>query len=116
MKSFEIVGENIKNELKRQGMTQADLAKILDVSRQSVTQALGRNIEIAMLFRIAAALRVDAADLVKTGERGTTIEERKLRLLGIILRITDEGELRTLEEVVDQLPIASKLGAAGSAG
>lgn len=64
MEAHEIVAERVKSALKKKGWTQSDLAKELGITREAVNQALGRNIEIATLFKWASKLGVDPSELV----------------------------------------------------
>lgn len=118
MEPFEIVANRLKDELRQRGLTQADLADRMRVERPNLTQALKRNFGIDWLFRWAAALNMDPAELVKTGKREPSIEERRLLLVGAILR-ANEAQLHTLEDAAAGLlpaPSGGEAGAAGSAG
>jgi transcriptional regulator with XRE-family HTH domain len=57
----------IKDELKKQGKTQAWLAGVLDVEYQTISRYANnrRQPSIEMLYRIARALKVSPKDLLR---------------------------------------------------
>ena len=68
VKLYAVIGERVARERTRKGMSQADLAAQIGVSRASVTQAESgqQKLPLQSLYLIAAVLDVSLADLLPT--------------------------------------------------
>jgi len=63
------IGKSIKKALIDKDMSQADLAKMLDISRQSMSQVCAREYCTHMMLQnICDALHMKASELIALGE------------------------------------------------
>lgn len=67
------IGRNLREERKRQDLTQADLEEVTGVHQVSIS-ALERgsreNVTIRTLFKLARGLEMSPADLIRRGDDG----------------------------------------------
>ena len=100
---YRIVGQRIKQERNRLGITQAQLSKEVEVSRTSIAnmEAGNQNFALDVLYRLAKHLQVTPESLLPTleevGEPGKDLleqygldEEEKSLILNAIQKVESE--------------------------
>lgn len=76
-----IIGDAILFLRKRQGLTQKDLADMLNVSFQQVQkyESAENRISASRLYKIACALQVSVADLYRFLDNSSPMHDKKMR-------------------------------------